>query len=230
MVVKIAVITTSVGSNKPVAPIIQKNNIDYHAFLSEDLFQSNIEGWNKHKCSDFTIYKDFKDRRNAKVCKILPFCFLPQYDYFVYIDSGHVLIKDPEEIIQNYLKDTDIAVFKHPERNCVYKEGEEIKKIEYDLKELVDQQLNFYKEVNYPEGNGLYELPARIQRNTKDMQTMSLTWWELICKFSSRDQLSFPYACYKHNIKPSILPGKSNSYRGNDMMMQVITPFHRRNP
>jgi len=226
--VKIAVITTSVNSNKPPKPCIQKSNIDYHAFLDGNRFQAEVEGWTKHKAFDFTSYVNFRERRNAKIYKILPFCFLPSYDYYVYVDSGHILETDPEELIEKYLKDSDIAVFKHPERDCAYEEGEEVKKIEFDTKELIEQQLNFYTEVNFPRHFGLYELPARIQRNTEKTQTMSLLWWELICKFSSRDQISFPFALYKTNIKPSILPGRANSFRGNNIMPQIIAPTHRR--
>lgn len=225
---KIAVVTTSAGANIPPEPVIKNNNIEYHAFVDDNLYSDNIPGWLKHRVIDFTASFNFKSRRNAKIYKILPFLFLPNFDYYIYLDSGHILEKNPEDIIAQFLQNSDIAVFKHPERDCVYEEGEEVKKIEFDIPDLIDRQLSFYKKSNYPAHNGLYELPARIQRNTETIQKMSLMWWELICKYSSRDQISFPYACYTTGITPSILPGRANSFRGNDIMPQIIASGHRR--
>ena len=225
---KIAVVTTSAAANVPPEPVIIADNIEYHAFVDGDLFSANIPGWTKHKIIDFTASFNFKSRRNAKIYKILPFLFLPNFDYYIYLDSGHILEKDPIDIINQFLQNSDIAVFKHPERNCVYEEGEEVKKISFDIPELIDRQLNFYRKANYPANNGLYELPARIQKNTEAVQRMSLMWWELICKYSSRDQISFPYACHTTNITPAILPGRANSFRGNNIMPQIIASNHKR--
>lgn len=225
---KIAVITSSVESNIPAPPIIYRHNVEYHAFLDSKMCNLSIDGWRKHKALDFTSFPFFKNRRNAKIYKILPFLFLPGFDYYIYIDCTHRLEKDPEEIIDTYLSSSDIAVFKHPYRNCVYDEGEEVKTIDFDIRSLVDDQLNFYKEEGYPYNNGLYELPVRIQRNTEDIQRLCLMWWEQICKFSSRDQISFPFVCFKTNIKPAIMPGKANEYRSNDIIPQVAGSTHRR--
>ncbi len=65
------------------------------------------------------------------------------------------------------LKVSDIAVFKHPERDCVYIEGNFVKQIRYDHPNLLEDQLAFYKDVCYPEHNGLYELPVRSKSSKK---------------------------------------------------------------
>jgi hypothetical protein len=225
---KVAVVTTSIGANKPTQPQIVKDNIEYHAFLDEGIFCDDVPGWVKHKALNFTSSVNFKNRRNAKIYKILPFLFLPGFDFYIYIDSTHTLSKEPEEIVDRFLTKTDIAVFKHPYRGCVYEEGEEVKKINFDIGTLIDEQLNFYKQENYPRNNGLFELPARIQRNTEDTQKMCLMWWELICKYSSRDQISFPFACFKTKTHLSIMPGKANEFFGNEIMPQVVASGHTR--
>ena len=75
------------------------------------------------------------------------------------------------------MSDTDIAVFKHPQRDCVYLEGKSVNQVSFDHSNLVDDQLDFYRDMDYPKNNnGLYELPARVQRNTELTQRMGWMW------------------------------------------------------
>lgn len=221
---KIAVLTSSIGANNPI-PAIAFDNVDYFAFSDKEITSDN---WKVKKALDFSSDPKYKNRRNAKIYKILPFLFAPDYDYYFWVDSTHRLEKSPEEVINEYLKDSDVAVFKHPERSCIYDEGELVKKIGFDYSNLIEDQLSFYRDMNYPKNNGLYELPARVQRNTELTQVMGMMWWEQICMFSSRDQISFPFVCHQLNITPTIIPGKANTIRGNEIMPQIVTSNHLR--
>ena len=227
---KIAVVTASVGANFTVEVENPFPHVDYHAFID---FQSEHElpaetMWSLHTIQEWTIDQFYRDRRHAKVYKILPQFFLPGYDYYVWIDSTHAVMKDPVEIVNEYLQDSDIAVFRHPERDCVYDEAHLIQAVKFDNLSFVNQQMVFYESRGYPRNNGLYELPCRIQRNSGLMTATMLTWWELICKYSSRDQLSFPYALREHGVTPTIMPGKANSLWGNEIMPQVLNSDHVR--
>jgi len=221
---KIAVITSSIGSNKLLDPI-PFEGVDYHAFVDDNTANDK---WIIHPVIEFSSDPIYKNRRNAKVYKILPFTFLPEYDYYFWVDSTHILEKNPFEVIDKYLIGSDIAVFKHPERNCIYPEGKLVVDVKYDHPNLVEDQLDFYRDIGYPENNGLYELPARVQRNTELTRRMGWMWWEQICMFSSRDQISFPFVCNQLGIKPSILPGRANTIRGNDIMPQIVYSNHKR--
>jgi hypothetical protein len=222
---KIAVITSAVGVHNNLLPPKYSDVADYHAFLADNI---SAPGWNVHKALDFSCDPVYKNRRNAKVYKIIPHLFLPEYDYYFWIDATHSLEEHPHDVIEKYLKDTDVAVFKHQHRDCIYEESEHIKEANYDHLNLLDDQVAFYKEMDYPCNNGLYELPARVQKNTELTQRMGLMWWEQICMFSSRDQVSFPFVLYQLNIKPSILPGYANNIRGNSIMPQLTNSSHRR--
>ena len=224
---KIAVITSSVGSNNLINPTRWLDKVEYHAFV--DKKDINIsDSWNRHEYIQFSSDIVYKNRRNAKIYKILPHAFLPNFDYYIWVDATHNLQKDPDEIIDEYLTNSDVAVFKHSQRDCVYDEGNEIIKIKYDHSNLIKDQLAFYRDMCYPKNNGLYELPARVQRNTELTQRMGWMWWEQICMFSSRDQISFPFVCHQLGIKPSILPGKANTIRGNTIMPQIVYSNHSR--
>ena len=230
---KIAVITSSIGTNS-LLPQKKFDNVDYHAFVGDDIGNKDwiehpdLQYWKRHLAIEFSSDPVYANRRNAKIYKIIPFAFLPEYDYYFWIDSTHILEKDPNELVGTYLKDADVAVFKHNQRNCIYDEGEFIKQIKFDYPNLIDDQLAFYRDMCYPEDNGLYELPVRFQRNNQLTQKMGLMWWEQICMFSSRDQVSFPFVCHQLGVKLSILPGFANTIRGNTLMPQVIIANHSR--
>jgi len=216
---KIAIITAYSGLNYSIDnPEIIFDNVDYFVFTdSHNISKKTI--WNIKKAIPFSSDIAYANRRNAKIYKILPFLFIPNYDYYIWVDITHKIIQDPHIIIKNHLKNHDIAVFKHPDRNCIYKEGNIIRKRKIDFPNLVKNQLNHYKKnYNYPKENGLYELSSYIQRNTDATRQIGLCWWEEICRFSSRDQLSFPFILRHLNITPSILPGKVNIVNGNDMI------------
>ena len=222
---KIAVVTSSIGVNG-LLPIKKFPGVDYHAFVDENV--KDTHQWETHPVVRFSSDPVYKNRRDAKVYKILPFAFLPNYDFYFWVDSTHTLSTNPVEVIETYLEDSDVAVFKHPERDCIYIEGNFVKQIGFDHPNLLEDQLAFYNDMRYPDNNGLYELPARVQRNTHLTQRMGWMWWEQICMFSSRDQISFPFVCHQLDIKPSILPGRANGVGANGIMPQIIHSNHSR--
>jgi hypothetical protein len=222
---KIAVITSKIGNREGgslIEPPIKYDGVDYHAFVDFDPYNSS---WQIHKYLDFSSDKHFKDRRNAKIYKILPFLFLPNYDYYFWIDSTHVLVRNPIEIIEEI--HSDFAVFNHAERQCVYDESNAVKSLGYDYTELIDKQMWDYRMNNYPEKNGLYELPCFIIKNTNLTKETCLMWWEHICKYTSRDQLSLPYILWYKNLKPQILEGNVRILNNYFNKVKATTPSTR---
>ena len=206
---KIIVITSNVGPRSGIKlsdPVNVYENVDYHAFVD---VTTNSKIWNQHKPFQFSTDPHFKDRRNAKIYKILPQLFFPDYDYYIWMDITHGLLMDPHEIISELTE--DIGIFRHNRRNCIYDESQEILKYRMDHKHLVEFQMNDYFTNGYPGKNGLFELPTFVLKNTPKIKEMSLMWWEQICKYSSRDQLSLPYVLHKLNIKPHIFEGDSQT-------------------
>ena len=223
----IAVVTSSIGTNDLITPEKWLDKVDYHAFVEPHRLSVG-DMWHRHEYVSFSLDPKYKNRRDAKIYKVCPHLFLPGYDYYIWMDSTHILEADPEELIEEYLKGSEIAVFQHPERDCVYEEGNLVKQIGFDHANLIEDQLDFYRQMEYPEHNGLYELPVRIQKNNGRTQQLGLMWWEQICMFSSRDQISFPFVCSQLGIKPNIIPGRANTIRGNKYIPQVVSSHHSR--
>lgn len=211
---KIAVITAACGKNaKIIDPPIKYANIDYIAFVYKEI--KNIKCWDQRIAQNFSLDDKYRDRRNAKIYKIIPQMFLPEYDYWIWIDSTHSLIMNPKRIIGEYLNNAEIGLWKHRFRDCVYSEALVLKKEKLDHIHLIDNQIEFYKAQNYPKNNGLYELNAFIRKNTQSIRNFNNTWWEHICKFSSRDQLSMPFVLNKYKIKPETFKGNTHDINGN---------------
>lgn len=231
---KIAILTSIIGNELELLdPPRIFSNASYFAFVDR---KHDVKQWNQIDAFDFSQDVQYKRRRNAKIYKILPNLFLPDYDYYIWIDATHAVMRDPETIISDFLAESDIALFKHSVRNCVYQEAEIVLKLGWEHPDIIRNQISCYSRNNYPANNGLYEMSAFIRRNTREIFKLNLMWWEHICKFSSRDQISLPYVLNECKIIPAIIPGrvndpdayKTNNPITNDIFKQMRFSNHKR--
>ena len=82
-------------------------------------------------------YDKFKDpRRNSRMHKIMMHKY-SDADITIWIDGNIELSISPEEIVEKYLKDFDLAMFKHGSRDCIYDEAMEVAKLGLDDVELI---------------------------------------------------------------------------------------------
>lgn len=217
---KIAVITSIFGDNiKLHDPSNTFDNTDYIAFVDRE---HDCKVWKQIISPSFSMDKQYQSRRDAKIYKIMPHLFLPEYDVYIWTDPTHELVSDPHSICDEYLVDNDIALFRHTSRRCAYREANEIIKLNYDHIDLVESQKKFYEESGFPKGLGLFELPVSIRKNCSTINAMNMRWWEQICKYSSRDQISLPFILWSMGITPNLLPGMANGglYQ-NEILPQV---------
>lgn len=225
---KIAILTAISGNRDRLSsPSVVHSNADYFAFVDEPS-EAKISPWEQRKIFPFTTDSQFANRRKAKPYKIMPELFIPGYDYYFWADATHDVVENPQIIIDTHLKDNCFAVFRHTARNCAYAEANEILNLNYDHGNNVIAQMKEYKRENFPLDFGLFELPVSVRRNCFETTTFNLMWWEQICKFSSRDQISFPFCLWKTNIKYTVLPGFANGINPatgnigyNDLIPQI---------
>jgi hypothetical protein len=211
---KIAIFTALYGNRNTLSdPTVVHDNVDYVAFVDRQHPQCKV--WKQVIGPKFTCDNNYQHRRNAKIYKILPNLYSSEYDYYFWVDATHDVVANPFDICKEYLSDNDIALFKHTTRNCTYDEAIEVKRLQLDDSNLIDFQLAFYKRGGMPSGYGLFELPVMVRKNTQRILDLNLKWWEQICKFSSRDQLSFMYCLWKLGIEPTVLPGFANGINPN---------------
>jgi len=171
-----------------------------------------ITGNKEFPREDITVYGEYSEFvrpvMNAKIYKILSHQFIDD-DVSIWIDGNIELLISPEQLVEEFLGDADIAVFKHFERDCVYDEAEAAKGLDRSNIPPIEAHAKFLRKKNYPKHNGLYECGIIIRRHSKKIEDFNNAWWSEICRHSSRDQLSFPYTLKKF---PDL---KINSIVGN---------------
>lgn len=220
---KIAVITALSGTREKLHdPIHVFPDVDYFAFVDHP---QDTKVWKQLPLLNFTIDEKFRNRRNAKIYKVMPHLFFPDHSYHIWHDVSHELIMNPYEVIDKFMPNSDIGLFKHTARNCLYKEALELKNLGYDIDENIDRHIEFCKKENVPTELGLWELPVSIRKNTETIQRMNMMWFEIISRFSSRDQISLPYCLWKLGIEPAILPGYANGFNADGSVgRNIILP------
>ncbi len=189
----ITVITSLCGKKDNLIHNQCKGEALWKAYLDEDYLSDT---WDIK-----TAYDKFKSpRRNSRVPKLLIHKFA-NTEYSIWIDGNIKLLISPEELIKRYLKNHDIAVFRHPVRNCIYKEAIECAKRGLDNVETIIEQAKSYEIEGYPKEKGLGECMMILRRHTPQIESFNNAWWTEYTRFSVRDQISFMYALSKAKIE-----------------------------
>jgi hypothetical protein len=216
---KIAVITSICALAQNLHdPKVSFDSADYYAFVDR---HHDCTTWKQIQSVPFSLDEKYKGRRDAKIYKILPHLFLPDYDYWIWVDPTHEPIMDPVRICTN-MGERDVGLFTHPHRDCAFEEAIEVGRLGYDDPMWLAGQLEYYRICGFPKKYGLYELPAFVRKNTHNVQELNLKWWELICRYSSRDQIGLPFILWKMGIIPHIFEGYANNgLNQNNYLPQV---------
>ncbi len=152
-----------------------------------------------------TPYARFADsRRNSRVPKLLAHQFVDT-EYSIWIDGNCSLLKAPEILIERYLNDHDIAVFKHPKRDCIYGEAMKCATAHLDDPEVIIEQVSRYEKEGYAKHKGLCECMLILRRHTKKVEEFNNAWFSEWTTRSVRDQISFMYTVDKVGIRVKVI-------------------------
>ncbi|NCD17236.1 MAG: DUF616 domain-containing protein [Actinobacteria bacterium] len=161
------------------------------------------------KCFGFdAIFK--RSVMEAKRYKVLPHIFIEE-DITIWTDANIFLKTDKNFLIENFLGDNDMALFKHPYRKTAYEEFATLRKDKrFDiawLQEKLALQEKRYREEGF-DGGQLYECNFIIRRNNERVNNLMNAWWAEICATQWRDQVSLPYVIWKYGgVKISEIEG-----------------------
>lgn len=158
----------------------------------------------------FQLFSD--PNRNAKIPKILSHKFSGEYS--LWIDGNISILRDPNQLINEYLDGYDICFFKHPVRNCVYKELEELILLGLDDTNVMNNQIQRYIDGGYPQNNGLHAGSVILRRHTPQVIEFNNLWWSEVTTGSRRDQLSLDYCLWKTGLKPRHFDGYHQPHYG----------------
>jgi hypothetical protein len=186
---KIAVISAQTGDRDALREDHVTTGADFIAFV-EKPFDSRV--WEQRPvCRNFRSH-----RRNSRMHKIL----IHQYvnaGYSLWIDANVALRVPAEQLIDEWLRDHDIAMFKHRIRDCIYDEADVCAKLELDDPRLIREQRETYRQRGFPRNAGLGEASVILRRHTKEIRNFNNAWWAEYCRFSVRDQISGMVAAHE---------------------------------
>ena len=155
----------------------------------------------------FAEYNKFKDNRlNAKIYKCLPNLFMPDSDWWLWIDGNLTLKEGAVKELIEMAGEEEVCVFEHPDRDTIDEEIAEIKRLKLDNPESIDSMIL----------NKDGKLPACyliLRRNTEEVRRANERWWALICSGSVRDQISFTTAYPKIKYFPREDPLDNKYFR-----------------
>lgn len=147
-------------------------------------------------------------RLSAKYFKMLSHRVLREYRYTVWID-GSVTIRDqgfPEALL-SYAEDSGFALFRHPDRSCIYDEAEYSIAMPKYRGQSINEQVSYYESQGYPRKNGLFAggLLAR-DSSRRRVRRLCRHWLRENVRWTYQDQLSLPYVFWKHGFTPGVFP------------------------
>lgn len=132
-------------------------------------------------------------RMGAKLYKILPHLFMPESPVTIYVDGNIIPLAKEDEIVSELLPgDSNIGCFTHPWRPTVQHEISECLRLKFMKENEATQLRHFLGEQT--KTLPLCECGILARRNTPEVNQFNNLWWSLLCRFSERDQVTFPFA------------------------------------
>lgn len=152
--------------------------------------------------------------RSQRQLKILGHPVLDAYEETLYIDNSVFLEARPEDILDEWLADSDFTLHRHSFRERVIDEFDEIVRLNYDDAGRVNEQLLHYAEA-YPEV--MLEQPywngMLARRRTPAVQASMRIWYDHVLRYSRRDQLSANVAFSLGEAQVNGIVGDNNASR-----------------
>jgi len=197
---KIAVYTSITNGKDSLKDPLDRSGADFVLFSDE---LKSVEGWDVHSACGLFV----DPRRNSRAPKILAHEYLLDYDYSVWIDGSIRLLMPARTLIETYLDQVDVALFRHYARDCIYEEAKVCTDQGLDDATVMADQVAKYARAGHPVNSGLNECGVILRRHNDRVAALNESWWAEYCRHSRRDQLSLNYVLRAHGITAGILPG-----------------------
>ncbi|KAK3428095.1 hypothetical protein EUGRSUZ_F04207 [Eucalyptus grandis] len=155
----------------------------------------------------------FMDQRlNGKIPKMLGHRLFPNAKYSIWVDSKSQFRRDPLGVLEALLwrSNSVLAISEHGARSSVYDEAKAVIKKNKATPEEVEVQLTQYHRDGLPEDkrfNGkkaLAEASVIVREHTPLTNLFMCLWFNEVVRFTSRDQLSFPYVLWRLKVLKNI--------------------------
>ena len=202
---KICVYTCIAGDYDDLKEVLVKEEgIDYICFTNNKKIKSKT--WK-------VIYVENDNLDNchlARKLKMIGHSYIDKnYTLSIWIDGCIIFKRKVRDFLDSYfdLKKDLIAICKHNVRTSVKEEAEACIIKGKDNEDIIRKQLEFYKKENFKDDLGMLETTLIVKRHNDSLvkKTMRL-WFDMVSKYSRRDQLSINYCLNKTNLPCRVIP------------------------
>lgn len=214
---KFVIYTVLVGNYDDILqPVVIDDRFDYILF-SNDIYESYKGVW-KIKNIPEVVKND--NKRLSRYPKTHPETMLSEYKASLYIDAN-IQIMDTwvyNRCIELYNQNIEFAGIKlvFTGRDCIYEHAFDMCQNYYDHDYSVIKQCREMYKVGFPQHFGLNENNVIFRIHTQRMKETDEEWWNWILNYSFRDQFSYMFCIWKHNIQLNyILPEGEDTRNGS---------------
>lgn len=222
---RIAIYTAIFGGYDDLkAPVEQDVDCDFFCF-SDTKFASHVGSW---RPIWVPTDPDLHPRLQAKRFRIMSHEVFPrgklalkyaaktgllfgfkQYDATIWCD-GNFKIKSATfaRAVSELVTEKEIAVFVHPDRNCIYEEAAaSLPMLKYQKLPILSQ-VEHYRQLGISARGGLYAsgVVGRKARESAEVRAFNQIWWAENCSWTYQDQLSLPYALRESGVSVRPIP------------------------
>jgi hypothetical protein len=141
----------------------------------------------------------------AKRAKMLPWEYTDT-DVSVWIDASF-RVKSARFIADTVPYARPIAQFKHPWRDCVYKEAESSLGLPKYVGLPIEEQMQVYRSWCHPEHWGLWSTGFIVRQHVPEVRVLCERWLRTCQEWGFQDQLSQAPHLRALGITPEIIPG-----------------------
>jgi len=139
----------------------------------------------------------------------------PEYEYSVWLD-GNIGIRGHdfyERILALMNENVPFAGICHPDRDDIYEEAGRILANRRDSFSNLARAVSFLRRQKFPRHWGLLEANVILRKHSDgNVAGTDLMWWDMVNRYSRRDQMSQTYCLWKRGIPVAyILPPGQNA-------------------
>jgi hypothetical protein len=220
---RIAVYTAIVGDYDCLkVPTQVDPECDYYCFTDRDISWQGV--WVRRDIS----WRHPDPVRTARRIKHNPHIYFAGYQWSIWLDANLQLNCLPQELMPAHSDTWDLAVWRHPYRDCAYAEAEQCVLEGKDDPATIGAQMQRYRNAGFPERAGLNENNVLVRRhNAPEMIDLARAWWAEIERGSRRDQLSFGFVARQRNPRIAHIGEAGHSAR-NDRRLRFFAHIQRR--
>lgn len=208
---KEVVVYTALFGNYDRLPAIYTENsgVDFVCFTDQEI---TVPGW-KIENRD-PMFKD--SNLSAKYFKLNPHIIFPEREYSLFVDANTIFLGRVQSLIDRWLLNQNFALWRHPDRDCIFDEAESVILHGRASPTHVARQMSAYEKNGTPRKKGLYECSFLWRRHhDPSIRSFNEAWWKEVTTQTKRDQLSFYHLVHTQGPKPVVLPDKLGTSRAN---------------